>query len=232
MPTFFLELVRIQQKMKAWIVTLALTAASWSVTGVADSTDARCDIYPRGSDHASRMILCTFSQRQGYITISRDDGVVHDLSPVGDQPGNFRDQDDRTVYRNSGLGDQGLIFRFPDESVFLYWSTAALESQPDEDRWSAPFTTADYDATTRLRCRGVDDTEFDSCPAGILRMDNAQASIVIQNQRGEQFTINFMSDYINASNRTVDAALEGDTWVVTIDGTEIYEVPMAAIDGG
>lgn len=231
-PTFFLELVQIQKTMKAGIVTLALTAASWSVTGVADSTKARCDIYPGGSDHASGMIPCTFSQRQGYVRISRDDGVTHDLSPVGDQPGNFRDQGNRAVYRNSGLGDQGLIFRFPDESVYLYWSTAALEPQPNEDNWTAPFTTAEYDATTRLRCRGVGDAEFDSCPAGILRMEDAQASIVILNQDGQQFTINFMSDYINATNREVEAVLDGDTWILTIDDTEIYEVPLAAIDGG
>jgi hypothetical protein len=232
MSTFFLEWVQVRQKMKAGIVTLALTAASWSITGVADSTEARCDIYPRGSDHASKMIPCTFSQRQGYVTIARDDGVTHDLLPAGDQPGNFRDQDERTVYRNSGLGDQGLIFRFPDESVYVYWNTAALQPQTDEDNWSAPFTTADYDATTRLRCRGVDEAEFGSCPAGILRMENAQASIVIQNQRGEQFTINFMSDYTTATNRAVEAVLEGDTYIVTIDDREIYEVPMAAIEGG
>jgi hypothetical protein len=87
----------------------------------ADSVDARCDIYPRGEDQASATIPCTFSQRQGYINIDRSDGVVHDLKPVGTEAGNFSDQDDRLVYRQSGLGDRGLIFRFPDESVFVYW---------------------------------------------------------------------------------------------------------------
>ena len=65
------------------------------------------------------MIPCTFSQRQGYITIYRDDGVTHDLSPVGDEPGNFRDQNGDMVYRQSGLGDQGLIFRFPNSYNFV-----------------------------------------------------------------------------------------------------------------
>jgi len=81
------------------------------------------------------------------VTITRDDGVTHDLSPVGDMPGNFLDQDKRPVYRQSGLGDKGLIFRFEDESVYVYWNTAALYPQDDEDNWTAPFTTADYDAT-------------------------------------------------------------------------------------
>ncbi len=209
-----------------------LASTAFPIAAMADSADARCDIYPAGSDHTDKMISCTFSQRQGYVTITREDGVTHDLSPVGDAPGNFRDQDGRPVYRQSGLGDQGLIFRFEDESVYVYWNTAALEPQADEDNWAAPFTTNDYDATTRLRCRAAGDSEFGSCPAGILRMEGGEASIVVQNQLGEQFTINFMKDYVNATNREADAKLEGDTWIVTIDGGEVYEVPLAAIEGG
>jgi hypothetical protein len=210
----------------------ALAAASWTTSTLADWIDARCDIYPKGEDHTDRMIPCTFSQRQGYITITRDDGVMHDLSPVGDDPGNFRDQKGRTVYRQSGLGDQGLIFRFPDESVYVYWNTDALKPQADEDNWTAPFTTDKYDATTRLRCRAAGNSEFGSCPAGILRMEDGQASIVVQNQLGEQFTINFMKDYVNATNREVEARMEGDTWILDFANGEVWEVPLAAIEGG
>jgi hypothetical protein len=218
--------------MNRWLMIAALVAASWTTSTLADWIDARCDIYPKGEDHTDRMIPCTFGQRQGYITITRDDGVMHDLSPVGDDPGNFRDQDGRTVYRQSGLGDQGLIFRFPDESVYVYWDTGALKPQADEDNWTAPFTTADYDATTRLRCRAAGDSEFGSCPAGILRMEDGQASIVVQNQLGEQFTINFMKDYVNATNREVKARMEGDTWILEFANGELWEVPLAAIEGG
>jgi hypothetical protein len=91
----------------------------------ADSTRARCDIYPEGSDKMQTTGPCTFSQRQGYITITRDDGLTHELSPVGDRPGNFRDQDGNPVYRQSGLAETGLIFRFPSERVFVYWDVAA-----------------------------------------------------------------------------------------------------------
>jgi len=212
--------------MMAVVLTLA-----WTGPATADWTEARCDIYAKGEDHTDVMIPCTFSQRQGYITITRDDGVTHDLSPIGDEPGNFKDQDGDTVYRQGGLGDQGLIFRFPTESVYVYWNTAALHPQ-DEDNWTAPFTTDDYDATTRLRCRAPGDTEVGSCPAGILRMEDGQASIVVQNQAGEQFTINFMKDYVNATNREVTATLDGDTWTVIVANGEVYEVPLAAIEGG
>jgi hypothetical protein len=201
------------------------------VPAAADSTEARCDIYPAGSDHASKMIACTFGQRQGYITIARSDGVTHELSPVGESPGNFKDQDDRKVLRESGLGDQGQIFRFTNESVYVYWNAKSLEPV-DEDNWSAPFTTDDYDATTRLRCKAAGDSEFGSCPAGILRMENQQASIVVQNQLGEQFTINFMTEYVNATNRELEAKKEGDTWILNFANGEVWEVPLAAVEGG
>ena len=218
--------------MIKWAMIVTSVAFLWSISTSADSTDARCDIYPKGEDHVSKMIPCTFSQRQGYITITRDDGVTYDLSPVGDDPGNFEDQDGYSVYRQSGLGDQGQIFRFQNESVFVYWNTDALNPQSDEDNWTAPFTTDEYDATTRLRCRAAGDSEFGSCPAGILRMEDNQASIVVQNQLGEQFTINFMTDYVNAANREVEAELEGDTWILNFANGEVWEVPLAAIEGG
>ncbi len=145
--------------------------------------------------------------------------------------GGFRDQSGNAVYRQSGLADQGLIFRFPDESIFVYWNTAALYPD-DENNPAWPFSTRDYDATTLLRCHGVDDSQPGECPAGILRLENRQASIVVQSRKGEQFTINFMTGYVNATNREADARLEGDTWIVTIDDTEVYEVPVAAIEGG
>lgn len=220
--------------MKNLAFMAAVLAAAWAALAApaaADWTEARCDIYPAGSDRADKMIPCTFAQRQGSITITRDDGVTHELEPVGDAAGTFRDQDGQDVYRQSGLADQGLIFRFPDESVYLYWSTTALEPA-DESNPTWPFTTKDYDATTLLRCRAAGQAEFATCPAGILRMEDKQASIVVQNQKGEEFTINFMKDYINATNREVEARLEGDTWILTFDNGEVYQVPLAAIEGG
>lgn len=217
--------------MKRLGLIAAAGAAAWSISAPADWTDAACEIYPKGEDHTDVLIPCTFSQRQGYVTITRSDGVTHDLSPDGDTPGNFSDQDGRAVYRQSGLGDQGLIFRFPDESVYVYWNTKMLET-PDEDNPTWPFTTDEYDATALFRCKAAGDAEFGSCPGGILRMENRQASIVVQNPLGEQFTINFMTDYVNATNREVEARLEGDTWILNFADGEVWEVPLAAIEGG
>ena len=208
--------------------TILLTTLLWGTgvtPGYADSTEARCDVYPRGEDHTDKVHPCTFAQRQGYITISRGDGVTHELSPAGDAPGNFLDQHGRAVY------NQGLIFRFPDESVYVYWNMSGLEPS-DQDNPTWPFSTRDYDATTLLRCKSVGDPEFSSCPAGILRMENAQASIVVQDLRGERFSINFMNEYVNATNRELTARMEDDTWILEFANGDVWEVPRAAIEGG
>ncbi len=217
-------------KFKTHLLAL-ITIAACAHSAQADSTEAACEIYPHGEDHTDVLIPCRFSQTQGHVVISRSDGVVHDLTPVGDSPGNFQDQDGRAVYRQSGLGDQGLIFRLPDESVYVYWNTKMLEPV-DEDNPTWPFTTDEYDATALFRCKAAGDAEFGSCPGGILRMEDNQASIVVQNQAGEQFTINFMTDYVNAANREVEARLENDTWILEFDNGELWEVPRAAIEGG
>jgi hypothetical protein len=221
-------------KQKAPAALVAVLFAAWALPSAADSTQARCELYPKGSDKLQSMVPCTLSQRQGYITITREDGVTHDLSPVGDTPGNFRDQDGHAVYRQSGLGEAGLIFRFPKESLFVYWDNAANE--PAADNATAPFATkyegGDYDATTLLRCKAAGDKAYGNCPAGILRMEDGQASIVIQSQLGKQFTINFMTDDVNATVGEVKAKLHGDLWTVTRDNGEVYEVPLSAIEGG
>lgn len=178
------------------------------------------------------MLPCTFGQRQGAVTISRADGVTHDLTPFGEQPGNYRDQYGDPAYRQSGLGREGLIFRLARESVFVYWDTSALHPESDPDNPTAPYTTADYDATTLLRCGVVDAVKAGLCPAGILRMAGGEASLVITGPGGGEFTINFLAEGVSATADEIEARIEHETWIVTVNGTDRYEVPLAAIEGG
>jgi hypothetical protein len=104
----------------------------------ADSVAARCDIYPKGEDRASAVVPCTFSQRQGYVTIDRADGVRHELSPKGDQPGTYVDEKGRPAYRNKGLGSGGQIYRLADQSIFVYWSTTGLPGAAPAAKGEAP----------------------------------------------------------------------------------------------
>ena len=222
--------------MKYPLGPVCLVTAAWLSLGVgtpvlADSVAARCDIYPAGEDHTDVMIPCRFYQAQGHVVITRSDGVEHDLMPDGETPGNFRDQEGNPVYRQSGLGDQGLIFRFPEESVYVYWNTAALD--PDRERPEyEPAVDLDFDATAWTRCRDVGATAWEQCPSGVLRMDGGQGSVVIEDPEGEIFTINFLTDVVNATNRTVEATREGDVWTVTVDGERVHQVKTGLIAGG
>ncbi len=63
-------------------------------------------------------------------------------------------------------------------------------------------------------------------------MEDGQASIAVQDPLGERFTINFMQDHVNATNRDLEASLEGDTWILRFANGEVWEVPLAAIEGG
>jgi hypothetical protein len=64
-------------------------------------------------------------------------------------------------------------------------------------------------------------------------MEGGEASIVVISPGDQQFTLNFMTDYVNATgSREVEAKLENDTWIVIVNGEERYEVPIAAIEGG
>jgi hypothetical protein len=102
-------------------------------SAMADSTEARCDIYPAGAERTSASIACTFAQYQGNVYIDRSDGVSHQLRPSGEAVGNFVDQSGNAVYRQAGLGSAGLIFRMPAESVFVYWDASSLQQAAAAD---------------------------------------------------------------------------------------------------
>ena len=124
-----------QRVLRASAAVLVFLGASHAN---ADSTQARCDIYPKGEDRASAVLPCTFSQRQGQVSIERADGVRHELSPKGDRPGTYVDEKGRPAYRQSGLGKRGLIFRLSDQSVYVYWDTAGLPGARPAPRAPAP----------------------------------------------------------------------------------------------
>lgn len=135
--------------IKTWPVALGMLLCALG-TARADTVDARCDIYPKGSDKASAVVACSFSQRQGYVHIVRTDGVSHDLSPVGSTAGRYVDQDGRPAYRQSGLGRQGQIYRLAKESVYVYWDTAGLSGPTTARAASAPLATLPPPAPTAV----------------------------------------------------------------------------------
>ncbi|MEH2229831.1 MAG: hypothetical protein V7K71_09315 [Nostoc sp.] len=106
-------------------VALAIASLSFSVSVKADTVNARCDVFPKGEDRATSSGPCTFSQRQGAVSIQLENGNSYDLLPSGNRPGNYRDRNGDAAYRQSGLGDRGQIYRLANESIFVYWDTSA-----------------------------------------------------------------------------------------------------------
>ncbi len=120
-------------------MTLAIAALSVAVSAKADTVQARCAIYPKGEDRAKSSGPCTFSQRQGVVGIQLQSGKRYDLVPVGQNPGNYRDQNGRAAYRQAGLGDLGQIYRLATESIYVYWDAAPANQQGAQP---TPPTTA------------------------------------------------------------------------------------------
>lgn len=71
-------------------VAVTIASLGLAVSARADTVNARCDVYPKGDDRATSSGPCTFSQRQGAVGIQLKNGKRYDLTPVGNQPGNYR----------------------------------------------------------------------------------------------------------------------------------------------
>lgn len=118
--------MRIQAVLLSAVTSFA--ALGVGLAAKADTIPAHCDLYAPGEDYAYLSSNCTFSQRQGHIGIQlQSNGARYDFDPVGNQPGNFRDQHGQAVYRQSGLGNAGTIFEFVDGShLWVYWDESTF----------------------------------------------------------------------------------------------------------
>jgi len=236
--TYQLTKVMNRHHLRRHLVTIggfSFAALLLSASAMADWTDARCDVYPRGEDHTDVSIPCVFSQRQGYININRSDGVSHDLSPQDDDPGHYRDQKGEDVFRKSGLDNAGLIFQFRHETIYVYWDTAGLPGNNDADNYTAPYSTKNFSATTRLRCSLADNAApVSDCAAGINRgPGSGQAVISIMRPDGIERVLQFEGDQVTSPGEgKVQAEYQADEWQITINNMETYHIPLAAIEGG
>ena len=233
-----MRLPQLQKEMPVRVASVLITLGFSGILAVplasmADSADARCDIYPAGEDRTSAVVNCTFSQYQGNVYIDRADGVRYAFTPTGEAPGNFVDESGRAVYRQSGLGSAGLIFRTPDESVYVYWGASAPGQGDATDSPTAPYATAEYDATTWLPCSVGEASHDQNCPAGILRGDGGSASIRVTAADGSERVLNFKGDDVTTPDGgDLTWGKQGDEWYIGIDDREFYVVPEAAVYGG
>ena len=147
---------------------IGLTVLNFGGSAWADTAEVRCDFYPKGEDKASASEVCTFSQRQGVISIQRENGTRYEFTPVGDEPGNFENQSGEAVYRQAGLGEMGLIFRMPAESVYIYWNAAPFEADRGESS-STAYTPTTYTTVQNSNEIAIQITEGEFKFSGILK---------------------------------------------------------------
>lgn len=93
----------------------------------ADSMRCECGFSSSAGERPDTTSSCMFSQRQGFISVRIDGGREFDFSPVGDRPGNYRDQDGNAIYRKSGLGKEGQLFKLPDAYLYVFWNPTRLD---------------------------------------------------------------------------------------------------------
>lgn len=144
-------------KIKTALLAAATVLTSVGVAAVAkaDTVAAHCDIYAPGDSYPSLSRNCTFSQRQGFINVALSSGRVFDFSPVGDQPGNFVDENGNAVYRQAGLGTDGQIFLLPDGArLYVYWDTSSsYGNQPAQTSGARVATLTARDAEAQINLR-------------------------------------------------------------------------------
>ncbi len=92
----------------AW---LHLSGGTLIQTALADTAEATCEVRKDGDKQKGKSGPCTFGQRQGYIDIDLKNGDTISLSPVGNGPGKYKDQNGNKVTRTSAT-TSGMDFKW------------------------------------------------------------------------------------------------------------------------
>jgi len=124
------QVVRIMFKQFFKFVSLLGAIAMMSPSN-ADSVRAECGFSATADTLPGETSACTFSQRQGYVDINVDGGPSFSFSPTDQAPGNYTDAEGEAVYRQSGLGEAGVIFKLPDRFLSVYWVRDLLSCEAD-----------------------------------------------------------------------------------------------------
>ncbi|MCP9827354.1 hypothetical protein KBZ19_02470 [Synechococcus sp. L2F] len=103
---------------------LSVAALAVASPALADTVDARCDVFPAGEDKATSSGLCTFSQRQGFVSIRLKGGQTIELKPNESMPNAYFDERGEPAKREILDGKRGQVYRLEKQSIFVFWDTA------------------------------------------------------------------------------------------------------------
>jgi hypothetical protein len=108
--------------LAASLVGLASVVAA--APALADTVQARCDVFPAGEDKATSSGLCTFSQRQGFVAIQLKGGQRIELKPNESTPNAYFDGRGEPARREILDANRGQVYRLENQSIFVFWDPA------------------------------------------------------------------------------------------------------------
>lgn len=96
----------------------------------ADTTTAHCRVIPKGQAAQATAGECSFSQRQGFVSIELANGTRIELAPDEQRAGVYKDAQGRIATRQRGLGSQGQIYKLQDQTIEVRWKAPAGSPAP------------------------------------------------------------------------------------------------------
>jgi len=115
-------------KTKVTLIGLisAIATLAISLPAQADSRRAYCKYFENGASQAKVSMPCTFSMRQGFVTITWDDGVSDYFRPIPNRSFVYTDERGGLVYQQRGEedpnGESARIFKMENGSIYIWGS--------------------------------------------------------------------------------------------------------------
>ncbi|AFY29148.1 hypothetical protein [Cyanobium gracile] len=103
---------------------LGLACVVAAAPALADTVQARCDVFPAGEDKATSSGLCSFSQRQGFVSIQLMGGERIELKPNESTPNAYFDGRGEPARREILEANRGQVYRLENQSIFVFWDPA------------------------------------------------------------------------------------------------------------
>lgn len=113
---------------------LSLASVVVTAPALADTVQARCDVFPAGEDKATSSDLCTFSQRQGFVSIQLKGGQRVELKPNESTPNAYFDGRGEPARREILDANRGQVYRLEKQSIFVFWDPAPTARKPAAPR--------------------------------------------------------------------------------------------------
>ena len=186
----------------------------------ADTTTARCDVYPRGEDRATSSDTCTFSQRQGYVTITLKDGTTYELTPSPTEPAAYTDQNGRPATREDDLGTAGAIYRLADVSIYVYWDASTVSSEPRRGEGNVP-------------CSAEQPSYNFMCRAAAVYGDPGSSALTVVGPTGNVLHLYYYGQTlysIDPGDQVLVQMVEGQ-YLVSVNDAEFFKLDATIVTG-